>query len=392
MRHALTAFLLTIATVLVSQAAARAQSIPGQDAVAGARVFETAGCVKCHAIAGSGAKVGPDLAKIARPRSFYDLAASMWDHLPRMTTRMQQMGIPRVKLDPREAGDLAAYLYTLHYFDIPGRPNVGKSLFTEKKCIVCHSVEGRGGSVGPSVDVFKHFSSPLYVASAMWNHGSRMVEAMKAQGIERPTLTGSELRDLIAFLSPATGAGGYRPVHVLAGSAEQGRLLFGEKGCVQCHPDTGSGVGPSLVGRGVRRSPLEFAAALWDKAPAMQAARKPEMGPTPQLSAEEMADLVAYLDATGYFAGAGSLNRGWRVMADKGCLVCHGVYGERGKPASDLTRAKALGSRAAVLASLWNHTTVAPPAPGGGRVPWPRIGAQEMADLMALLQAIQRNP
>ena len=103
-------------------------------------------------------------------------------------------------------------------------------------------------------------------------------------------------------------------------------MLFGEKGCVQCHPVTGSGAGPSLVGRGVRRSQVEFAAALWDKAPAMLAARKPEMGPLPQLTAEEMADLVAYLDATGYFAGSGSLNRGWRVMADKGCLVCHGVY------------------------------------------------------------------
>jgi cytochrome c551/c552 len=315
----------------------------------------------------------------------------MWDHLPQMTARMQQMGIPRVKLDAREAGDLAAYLYTLHYFDKPGRPDVGKRLFSEKKCIACHSVEGRGGSVGPSVDVFKHFSSPLYVASAMWNHGPQMADAMKAQGVERPTLNGSELRDLIAFLSPAT-AGRQGPVHVLAGSAESGRMLFGEKGCVQCHPVTDTGVGPSLVGRGVRRSQVEFAAGLWDKAPAMLAARKPEMGPLPQLSAEEMADLVAYLDATGYFAGAGSPNRGWRVMADKGCLVCHGVYGERGKPASDLTRAKALGSRAAVLASLWNHTTVPAPAAGGGRAQWPRIRPQEMADLMALLQAIQRSP
>ena len=79
-------------------------------------------------------------------------------------------------------------------------------------------------------------------------------------------------------------------------------------------------------------------------------------------------------------------------MADKGCLVCHGVHGERGKPASDLTRANALGSRAAVLASLWNHTTVPAAAPGGGRAPWPAIRPQEMADLVALLQAIQRNP
>ena len=366
------------------------QSTPGQDPATGARVFDSAGCVKCHAINGAGGKVGPDLARGARTRSFYDLASAIWNHLPNMTSRMQQMGVARVKLSPEDAGNVAAYLYTLNYFDRPGRPDAGKRLFADKKCVQCHQVEGRGGTVGPSVDAFKRFSSPLYVAAAMWNHGPQMAEAMKAQGIERPHLSADELRDLIAYLSPATSRTG--PVPTTAGGAERGRLIFGEKGCVSCHPVTGGGPGPSLVGRGVRRSPLEFAAALWEKAPAMLAARKPEMGPPPTLTADDMADLVAYLDATGYFAGSGSVTGGWRVMADKGCLVCHGVHGERGKPASDLTRASALESRAAVLASFWNHTTVTAPAAGGGRSPWPAISPREMADLMALLQAFQRRP
>ena len=86
------------------------QATPGQDPAAGARVFDSAGCVKCHAINGVGGKVGPDLAKSARSRSFYDLASAVWNHVPRMTSRMEQMGIARVKLSSQQAGDVVAYL------------------------------------------------------------------------------------------------------------------------------------------------------------------------------------------------------------------------------------------------------------------------------------------
>ena len=78
----------------------------GQDPVAGSRVFDSKGCVKCHAVNGVGGKVGPDLARVSRPRSFFDLATGMWNHLPRMADRMKQLGIDRRKLDDKEARDL----------------------------------------------------------------------------------------------------------------------------------------------------------------------------------------------------------------------------------------------------------------------------------------------
>ena len=91
--------------------AAFAQSLfsPTQDPLAGSRVFGTKGCVKCHAVNGVGGKVAPDLGRIPRPRSFYELAAEMWNHLPKMGERMRELGIVRPQLDPRETGDLIAF-------------------------------------------------------------------------------------------------------------------------------------------------------------------------------------------------------------------------------------------------------------------------------------------
>lgn len=360
---------------------------PGQDPVAGSRVFDAKGCVKCHSLNGAGGKIGPDLARVSRPHSFYDLAASMWNHLPQMTERMKQLGIARPKLEADEAKDLVGFLYTLGYFDRPGNTESGKRLFIAKRCAECHGPAGPG----PNVDHLKQFGSPLYAAAAMWNHGPQMADAMKAKGIERPSFTAGELRDLIAHLSPTTGAVS-GSVFVLPGNAESGRLLLGEKQCVQCHGAGGAAasVGPSLTDKGVRRSPLEFAAAMWNKAPAMTAAMATRNIAIPQLKPAEMADLVAYLYSSGYFAAPGSPSRGWVTVSSKGCLGCHGIYGERGKPASDLTRATVVVSPAGVLAALWNHTIVPASVPGRAKASWPIFQAQEMADLVALLRGIQR--
>ncbi len=283
---------------------------PSQDPLAGSRVFGEKGCEKCHAINGVGGKIGPDLAKSSRPHSFFDVATAMWNHLPRMTDRMKQLGIARPQLDAREAGDLIGFLYTLNYFDPPGNAAAGRRLFADKKCVACHQAGGTGGTVGPKLDSLKQFASPMYLAS-----------------------------------------------------------------------------GPDLVALGVRRSPTEFAATIWNKAPAMMKAMGSEGVKVPQLKPEEMADIVAYLYSVRYFARGGSIPRGWVVATNKGCLYCHGVHGERDKPASDLTRARGLDSTAAVIAALWNHAVVTPTV-AGKKLPWPTFKPDEMADLVTLLQDI----
>jgi hypothetical protein len=75
-----------------------------------------------------GGTVGPDLGRMARSRSFYGLAATMWNHLPTMAGQMARFGIDRPQLDSRETGDLIAFLFTLDYFDLPGNVENGRRL------------------------------------------------------------------------------------------------------------------------------------------------------------------------------------------------------------------------------------------------------------------------
>ncbi len=384
---------LTVAVLVAPLGVVSAQPAmsPSQDPLAGSQVFGSKGCVKCHSVNGVGGKLAPDLARTMRPRSFVDLATAMWNHLPRMSDRMKQLGITRPRLDSKEAGDLFGFLYTLNYFDVPGNADAGKRVFSEKHCVTCHTVRGTGGVVGPNLDHLRQFRSPIFVASAMWNHGPQMAEKMKERGIDRPAFIAKELRDLSAYLAPATAGPEEGPLYVLPGRPEAGRQLFAEKRCIECHAVGGAGgrVGPDLVERGLRESPMEFAATIWNKAPAMAAVMQSKGISVPQLAPEQMADIVAYLYSVRYFA-SGNVQQGYAVASQKGCLNCHVLRGERGKPASDLSKVKGLDSPAAALAALWNHALVTPTV-AGKKLDWPVFASREMADLIAMLQSASQG-
>jgi mono/diheme cytochrome c family protein len=339
---------------------------------------------------GVGGTVGPDLGRIPPPRSFYDLAAAMWNHLPKMAEQMRRFGIDRPPLDPRETGDLIAFLFTLDYFDLPGSVENGKRLFAGKKCIVCHQVGGTGGVVGPNLDFLKQYGSAIFVAATMWNHGPAMAEVMRAKRIERPTFEDTELLDLIAYLKSAAPAPAEGPLYVLPGRAAEGRRLFVEKRCADCHGVGGQGarVGPDLAERGLHRSLTQFAAAMWNKAPAMLEAMKARGIAAPQLQADEMAELLAYLYAIQYFAQPGDPSRGRERLATKGCLSCHSLSGAGGKLAPDLAQVKGLDAPAAVISALWNHGFVMAQRAERQQVAWPRLGSEEMADLVTFLASV----
>ena len=189
---------------------------PPRDPVAGARLFETKGCVGCHAMNGVGGGDGPDLGRTARPRSFYDLAAAMWNHLPHMSRRIWASGADRPYLSPYEMSDLIAFLYAPNALGPPGAveggerffvesgdPQRGEQLVTAKGCLACHALPGGegGGKIARSFDRLKGSETPWIVLAAMWNHSFLMALNTESQRRAWPRLTSEETADLLAFLA-----------------------------------------------------------------------------------------------------------------------------------------------------------------------------------------------
>ncbi|MGE5306542.1 MAG: c-type cytochrome [Alphaproteobacteria bacterium] len=388
------AFLLALVLCFGKQAGAQGLFSPAQDPIAGSRVFGSKGCAKCHSINGIGSKIGPDLAHTPGTRSFYDLAAAMWNHVPQMAKQMQKLGINRPALSPSETGDLIAFLYTLNYFDRPGDPKKGNLLFAKKYCVSCHQLAGTGGVLGPNLDGLAQNGTPISISAAMWNHGPTMTTAMRANNIPRPTFTATELDDLIAYIKSAKRDATPEPMYVLPGRPERGQELFSRRSCIECHSVKGRGgkVGGDLADRKNQVSLVQFAAAMWNKTPLMLK----EMGnrniPVPQLHPEEMADIVAYLYSVQYFARPGDFNRGKTLVKTKNCLSCHAGAPGSQEVAPDFKKIEHLDQPVTVVAAMWNHAGLMEQKMGKMALEWPSLTGSEMADVVNYIQVSAQNP
>lgn len=367
---------------------------PDWGMLAGWDVFTKKSCGQCHSVRGVGGKVGPDLARVQSGGGFYQLGAAMWNHLPRMGERMRAERIERPALTAADVSNLLAFLFTAAYRDESGDGKSGERLFAAKGCAQCHAIGGKGGEVGPALDSLKGANSPVLVAAAMWNHGPRMAEAMKAKGIERPTFKGNELVDVIAYVVTTARETGAPTAQVIPGTPERGRKLFAEKGCATCHAVGGKGgkVGPALGGRAHHVSLTDFAALMWNHGPAMWGKMKERGIQVPQLTGQEMADVVAFLYTSHYFDGlAPQAARGRGLVRSKGCAQCHSVGGKGGTVAADFAKSTVVGSPSGVIAAMWNHEPRMEGQAQKQEVSLPVLNGQELADITAYLGSLART-
>ncbi len=361
-------------SILLTSAMAAHAAIVAADSARGAALFESLACVQCHAVGGKGAHIGPDLGRLVdRDFTPATLAATMWNHAPKMWAAMRDRTIRAGDLDEQAAADLFAYFYSARFFEKPGDAGRGKRVL-ERDCAQCHGLNAPTGSGAPPVDQWKSVNTPFALVESMWNHLPRMQAVAAGKRTSLPQLSAQDLVDLLVYVRHLPGIrdtqGSFRTT-----SGADGQALFQSKGCSGCHQ-----AGSALAARIKGRTLTEIAAAMWNHAPKMSAA-----GARPvQFEPGEMRELLSYLWAKQFFEDTGDPGRGKRVFTAKGCAGCHS-NGASGAPKIVGTGRRYSG--ASMVSALWQHGPTMLERMKAQGTPWPRFDGSQMSDLIAYLNS-----
>lgn len=351
----------------------RGDDVPGEPyASAGRRLFVEAGCHGCHDVEGlSASPIGPPLGGAGsklRPRW-----AAWWLRDPKAYLPRTRM--PNFLLTDEEVADISAFLLSLIPSPAPRltRPSgavidagrSGEALFKESRCITCHAVDARGGTIGPDLGRVASKLHPEWLVEflrdpARWQPGTRMprYRFSEREAADLAAYVSSELRDVDEDAWP--------PVPAVPGRLEDGRRLVQSYGCFGCHQIPGfeatGRVGAELTGyadKEVER--LDFGLRLdvprtwraWTETKLREprtfrhGLKMPDYG----FSDDERFSLVTYLASLTEVEPPVEYQREVPVpnsyepegrfgelAAELNCLVCHSIRGRGGSLAPDLTR------------------------------------------------------
>lgn len=342
------------------------------DAHRGEQLFQTESCVQCHSINGRGGGIASDLGKrIDRDFTPTVMASLMWNHAPEMWPAMRSQGIVKGTLSPESAADLFAYFVSARYFERSGDAGRGKQVFAVKHCADCHGVTTSNAAGAPPVAKWESLADPTVLVQQMWNHGGKMRQAYAERKLRWSPLTSQELRDMLVYLQNLPETRALVTAFEFPPSAS-GSALFQSKGCADCHKGK-----LALENRLRNQNLTDIAVDMWNHQSSMKQ-------PAPNLSQEEMRQILGYVWTRQYFRGSGEAARGKQVFTEKSCAACHN---DSASGAPLLSKGVEGYSDITIISALWEHGPRMLDLMTERKLVWPRLTAQEMADLIAFLNS-----
>ena len=231
---------------------------------AGRDTIAEAGCIACHDMPGftSDEIRAPRLESVGyKVRSDW---LGQWLTDPQSYLSLSRM--PNFRLQTDEIANLATFLLSQRAtppLDSSGvdwadaDPENGRTLFSEARCVSCHQIDGRGGTLGPDLTLVGSKVRREWLFSFLKNPMHSQPSTLMLQyGFDD-----DEVRDVTAYLmtelsDPSVPVTPPETRFMDPGSIEAGREAFIRHGCYSCHRFEGMAgfgkIGPSLVGIGDR--------------------------------------------------------------------------------------------------------------------------------------------
>ena len=235
----------------------------------------------------------------------------------------------------------------------------GAAVFQSQSCVQCHALNGVGPKIGPDLgQLVDRGFTPASFASTMWNHAPTMLATMRARNIPLPVMDEQAAADLFAFFYATR-------FFEEPGDAGRGKRLFTTRACADCHGITDSKIPAAKPADQwtALTDPIAMIEAMWDHALNMREEMARQKISWPELSGQDVADLLVYLrnlpsaapKRAGVFQTT-SGDTGKALFDSKGCAQCHksaDTFLATGLPGQTMTD---------IAAEMWNHGREMAPA------------------------------
>lgn len=168
-----------------------------------------------------------------------------------------------------------------------------------------------------------------------------------------------------------------------------GKVVFNEKGCINCHSINGKGGkgGPDLGTIKYYGTHLQMAATMWSHFPRMQKKMEASGQKFPTFTVEEMSNLIDYLLFQRYCGQIGNGFRGRKLLHSMECFTCHKFGGKGGTIGPDISAKKEFISPMCLVEAMWNHGPEMMPIFEDNHIKRPEFYGNDIVDIATAIQS-----